>query len=70
MSERLIELVTGPYRCGKTGALLDLVVEHCRLQGLGARSAIITVPSHRYKRLLEDRLLAKLSQSPVAGLTG
>jgi ATP-dependent helicase/nuclease subunit B len=69
MSERLIELVTGPYRSGKTGALLETIVEHCSRSDIKS-NVVITVPSHRYKRLLEERLLASLNQSSRLGLTG
>lgn len=58
MSERTIELVTGPYRSGKSIWLLNQVVAHCRQKMLSGKQAIITVPSHRYKKLVEERLSA------------
>ena len=66
MPERSIELITGPYRSGKSIWLLDQVAEHCRQSLLSGKQAIITVPSHRYKRLVEERLLEKLEQLVVA----
>lgn len=57
MPERSIELVTGPYRSGKSTRLLESVAAYCAHNGLGARQAIITVPSQRYKRLVEERLV-------------
>ncbi len=58
MSERTIELVTGPYRSGKSIWLLNQVVAHCREKMLSGKQAIVTVPSHRYKKLVEERLSA------------
>lgn len=66
MPERSIELITGPYRSGKSIWLLDQVTEYCRQSLLSGKQAIITVPSHRYKRLVEERLVEQLEQLVVA----
>lgn len=73
MPERSIELITGPYRSGKSIWLLDQVAEHCRKSLLSGKQAIITVPSHRYKRLVEERLVEMVVGSidnRAAGLVG
>ncbi len=75
MPERSIELVTGPYRSGKSTRLLERVALYCAQNPLAARQAIITVPSHRYKKLVEERLVdlvlsPRLKQDEAAGLVG
>ncbi|CAN5259406.1 helicase-exonuclease AddAB subunit AddB [soil metagenome] len=76
MPERSIELVTGPYRSGKSIWLLNQVAEHCRNSLLNGKQAVITVPSHRYKRLVEERLVELVVAQPTssankaAGLVG
>lgn len=69
MSQRPVELVNGPYRAGKTEALLGRIIDHCSAYGLNA-AAVITVPSHRYKKLLEQRLHARMQASGLPGFTG
>ncbi|MFA6212685.1 MAG: PD-(D/E)XK nuclease family protein [Candidatus Obscuribacterales bacterium] len=73
MPERSIELITGPYRSGKSIWLLEQVAEHCRKSLLSGKQAIITVPSHRYKRLVEERLVEMVVgrvDNRAAGLVG
>lgn len=49
-----IELFVGPYRSGKTRAILARVVAHCLAHP--EQGAIVVVPSDRYRKLLESRL--------------
>lgn len=49
-----IDLLIGPYRAGKTYALLRRVVEHCVENP--EQGAIVVVPSDRYRKLLRSRL--------------
>ena len=49
-----IDLLIGPYRTGKTRALLQRVVDHCIAKP--EEGATIVVPSHRYRTLLHGRL--------------
>lgn len=68
MFERSVELITGPYRSGKTMWLLEELVRHSREQPLATRPVLLTVPSHRYKGLLEKQLAQILRQSGAPGL--
>lgn len=54
--ERLIDIWIGPYRTGKTQALLERVVDQCLNNP--ESGATIVVPSQRYRTLLDERLLA------------
>ncbi|PWT95810.1 MAG: hypothetical protein C5B53_10860 [Candidatus Melainabacteria bacterium] len=54
-SAKSIDLLIGPYRSGKTQALLQRVVQQCLKNP--EDGATIVVPSNRYRTLLEERLL-------------
>lgn len=68
MFERSVELITGPYRSGKTMWLLEELVRHSRERPLATRPVLLTVPSHRYKGLLEKQLAQILRKSGAPGL--
>jgi len=67
-----VELITGPYRSGKSLELLEQLADYLASVPLRARPAILTVPSHRYKRLVEERLaeLVKARGQSLRGLFG
>jgi len=73
MNEKSVELITGPYRAGKSMRLLRELVEHCQKAPLTGSPVILTVPSHRYKGLIEERIAAILkekgTESGLFGLT-
>ncbi|HEY9731515.1 MAG TPA: PD-(D/E)XK nuclease family protein [Drouetiella sp.] len=52
------DLIIGPYRAGKTLALLDQLIDYCQANPF--RESIILVPSRRYQQLLERRLYLAL----------
>lgn len=66
------DLIIGPYRSGKTLALLDQIIDYCQANPF--RESIILVPSRRYQQLLERRLhqalQAKSAQSGTVGIVG
>jgi ATP-dependent helicase/nuclease subunit B len=62
-----VELILGPYRTGKTTSLIDEVVDYCRQHPF--ESALVVVPSQRYKALFEKRLQERLQRPGVAGKT-
>lgn len=68
----IADLIIGPYRAGKTLALLDQIIEYC--QSNLFRESIILVPSRRYQQLLERRLHQVLQSRTVesgkSGLVG
>ncbi|MBS1991230.1 MAG: PD-(D/E)XK nuclease family protein [Cyanobacteria bacterium SZAS LIN-3] len=76
MSASSVELVTGPYRAGKSLDLLGRLVDYLAAAPLRSRPAILTVPSQRYKKLVEERLAALVKErglsaaSPISGLFG
>jgi ATP-dependent helicase/DNAse subunit B len=61
-----IELLVGPYRSGKTGYLLQLLVRQARSTPLS--NILLLVPSARYRSLVEERLrqllVAEFSREP------
>jgi len=63
-----VELILGPYRAGKTTALIAEVVEYCRQNPFG--SALVVVPSQRYKTLFEKRLHEQLRREGTAKAAG
>jgi ATP-dependent helicase/nuclease subunit B len=63
-----IRILVGPYRSGKSLAMLKDVVEHCTHHKTD--EAFIVVPSHRYKKLVETRLAKVLTSSSAPGITG
>jgi ATP-dependent helicase/nuclease subunit B len=72
VSASSVELVTGPYRAGKSlGLLIDLVA-YLSDNPLQSRPAILTVPSQRYKKLVEQRLaqIVKERGGSLGGLFG
>ncbi len=73
MNEKSVELITGPYRAGKSMRLLRELVEYCQKAPLTGSPVILTVPSHRYKGLIEERIAAILkekgTESGLFGLT-
>jgi ATP-dependent helicase/DNAse subunit B len=72
VSATSVELVTGPYRAGKSLGLLTQLVDYLEAAPLRARPAILTVPSHRYKKLVEERLsqLVRERGKSLPGLFG
>jgi len=71
MNEKSVELITGPYRAGKSMRLLHELLDYCQKAPLTGQPVILTVPSHRYKGLLEERIAAILKQNDGAsGLFG
>ncbi|MBS1954720.1 MAG: exodeoxyribonuclease V subunit gamma [Cyanobacteria bacterium SZAS-4] len=66
------DLIIGPYRSGKTLALLDQIIDYCQANPF--RESIVLVPSRRYQQLLERRLHQSLqlksAQSGKAGIVG
>ena len=62
MSANSVELITGPYRAGKSLDLLEQLVDYLAAAPLRSRPAILTVPSQRYKQLVGERLEALVRQ--------
>lgn len=70
-----IDVVTGPYRTGKTVGLLEQIVDYLKVGR--PQEAVLVVPSHRYRRLIERRLKDVLvrkreldDDEKIAGLFG
>ncbi|HEY9785726.1 MAG TPA: PD-(D/E)XK nuclease family protein [Candidatus Obscuribacterales bacterium] len=65
-----IQIVSGPYRAGKTVQLLNDVVDF--LENNSPSEAILIVPSQRYRRLIERRLAETLKDRSkgTAGIFG
>ncbi|MBU6450751.1 MAG: exodeoxyribonuclease V subunit gamma [Cyanobacteria bacterium REEB67] len=72
MSANSVELITGPYRAGKSIELLGELVDYLAAAPLRSRPAILTVPSQRYKQLVGERLdkLMRLRGKSLPGLFG
>lgn len=68
--DREVELVTGPYRSGKSLWLVHELVDYCLSAPVLNRPVILTVPSHRYKRLVEERISQYLGEKNAPGLFG
>lgn len=68
--EREVELVTGPYRSGKSLWLVHELVDYCLSAPVLNRPVILTVPSHRYKKLVEERIGQYLGEKNAPGLFG
>src|SRR5438105_896896 len=64
----MIQLLIGPYRSGKTGRVLNELVDHKRTNPLDL--CLILVPSHRYGRLLKQQLHGILRNQSLSGLFG
>ncbi|MBI2809328.1 MAG: exodeoxyribonuclease V subunit gamma [Candidatus Melainabacteria bacterium] len=63
------DLIVGPYRAGKTIALLNQIIDYCQANPF--RESIILVPSRRYQQLLERRLHQTLqAKSTLSGKSG
>ncbi|HEY9775560.1 MAG TPA: PD-(D/E)XK nuclease family protein [Planktothrix sp.] len=58
--ETRTELLVGPYRSGKTLALIEDLVSFCSSEPFA--QALVIVPSQRYRALFEKRLLQRLQQ--------
>lgn len=71
MMKSSIELISGPYRAGKTTSLLADLAAYAGMSPLRQKPVIIVVPSSRYKKLLESRL-SQISHAAgkVPGLFG
>lgn len=63
MSE--IEVFTGPYRTGKSLKLLERVLDYLDENRPG--EALLVVPSHRYRKLITERLLTLVKQRQSDG---
>ncbi|MBX9667171.1 MAG: PD-(D/E)XK nuclease family protein [Candidatus Obscuribacterales bacterium] len=61
MRDRCPRILLGPYRSGKTVALLKELVRHCREDVLSEGDALLIVPSKRYQRLVERRVLTLMN---------
>ena len=70
MRERSVELVTGPYRAGKTMWLLRELVDYLLRSPLTCQPVFLIVPSHRYKGLVEERVDGILKELGAPGLIG
>lgn len=68
--EHEVELVTGPYRSGKSLWLVRELVDYCLSAPVLNRPVILTVPSHRYKKLVEERIGHYLVERKAPGLFG
>lgn len=60
MKDRWTRVLLGPYRSGKSVALLTELTKHCREDVLALGDALLIVPSKRYQRLVERRILKLL----------
>lgn len=60
MNDRWTRVLLGPYRSGKSVALLTELMKHCRKDVLDHGEALLIVPSKRYQRLVERRILKLL----------
>lgn len=60
-----VELLVGPYRSGKSGYLLELLVGQARTSPLS--NILLVVPSARYRSLVEERLRRLLVAQLSAG---
>jgi ATP-dependent helicase/nuclease subunit B len=68
-SARPVELMIGPYRCGKTQWLIEELIDFCRENPFAG--ATILVPSQRYQTLLEERVRQSLvSRAEKNGRSG
>jgi ATP-dependent helicase/DNAse subunit B len=76
MKDRWTRVLLGPYRSGKSVALLTELTKHCREDVLAQGDALLIVPSKRYQRLVERRILKLLRkefaeyETPADGLNG
>lgn len=66
MKDRWTRVLLGPYRSGKSVALLTELTKHCREDVLALGDALLIVPSKRYQRLVERRIL-KLLRKEFSG---
>jgi ATP-dependent helicase/nuclease subunit B len=57
MKDRSTRILLGPYRSGKSVALLTELTNHCREDVLATGDALLLVPSKRYQRLVERRII-------------
>ncbi len=60
-----IEVFTGPYRTGKSVKLLERLLDYLETNRPG--EALLVVPSHRYRRLITERLLALVKKRQSDG---
>lgn len=60
-----IEVFTGPYRTGKSVKLLERLLDYLETNRPG--EALLVVPSHRYRRLITERLLALVKKRQADG---
>ncbi len=68
MKDRFTRILLGPYRSGKSVALLTELTDHCREDVLATGDALLLVPSKRYQRLVERRIV-KLFNKELAAQT-
>lgn len=63
-----IEVIVGPYRSGKTDRLLRALLAHNQARPFD--EVVVIVPSARYQKLLEERLLALVEEQLEGGSAG
>jgi len=62
MKDRVARILLGPYRSGKSLALLRELTNHCRDDVFARGDALLIVPSKRYQRLVDRRVLKLLKK--------
>lgn len=66
MEDRFTRVLLGPYRSGKSVALLTELTNHCRKDVLASGDALLLVPSKRYQRLVERRIVKLFNKELLA----